>query len=166
MREGCCLILEFYRSNSEVGLTIPTPASGDIGPDHYRGVYKSSLNCIDPKNKSSSFRTRRNSDVTQIGEQYKSLKPRFGKILTETKHCRERSLNATYGEKELKNGLYTTFGRGRKGRLKKSKFSNKLEYDYTPEVKLSHIAEFSKTKITKIYPTLAKKKFGEELYVS
>ena len=96
---------------------------------------------------------------------YKTLKPRFGKVLSEVKSTRNQSLNATVGEKKLNEGLYTTFGRGRKGRLKKSKFSNKLEYDYTPEVKLSHVAEWSKSKMTKIYPTLAKKKYGETMYV-
>jgi hypothetical protein len=101
--------------------------------------------------------------MEQLGEQYKTLKPRFGKIVSEIEYTREQTLNATYGEKELKEGLHTTFGRGRKGKLKKSMFSNKLEYDFTPEVKLSHIAEFSKTKITKIYPRLAKEKYGEVL---
>ena len=151
------------RSKSRVGLAIPTPASGDIGPDHYRGRFKSSLNCIDPHNKSSSFATKRHMDIIQLGKQYDTLKPRFGKVMNEVEHTRAQTLNATYAEKSLKSGLYTTFGRGRKGKLKKSKFSNKLEFDYSPEVKLSHIAEFSKTKITKIYPRLAKEKYGEVL---
>lgn len=144
-------------------MAIPTPASGDIGPDHYRGKFKSSLNCTLPDNKSSSFQSTRNINIEQIGKQYTTLKPRFGQIGTEVKHTREQSLNATYAEKELKSGQYSTFGRGRKGRLKKSMFSNKLEYDYTPEVKLSHKAEFSKTKILRIYPRLAQQKYGETL---
>jgi hypothetical protein len=143
-----------------VGLHIPAPTSGDIGPDHYRGVFKSSLKCIDPDHKSSSFATKRHMDMVQLGKQYDTLRPRFGKIMSGIEHTRAQSLNATYGEKELKSGLYSTFGRGRKGKLKKSKYSDKMEFDYTPEVKLSHIAEFSKTKISKIYPRLAKEKFG------
>lgn len=149
-----------FKSKSVVGLAIPTPPSGDIGPDHYRGVFKSSLKCVDPDNKSSSFASKRHMDIVQLGKQYETLKPRFGKIMSNVEHTRAQTLNATYGEKELKSGLYTTFGRGRKGRLVKSKFTEKMEYDYTPEVKLSHIAEFSKTKISKIYPRLAKEKFG------
>jgi hypothetical protein len=99
----------------------------------------------------------------QLGEQYQTLRPRFGQEFNETKYSRAQSLNATYGEKELEEGRHTTFGRGRKGKLKKSMYSNKLEYDFTPEVKLSHIAEFSKTKITRIYPRLAKEKYGAVL---
>lgn len=149
------------RSKSRVGLAIPTPASGDIGPDHYRGRFTSSLKSTLPHNKSSSFKSTRDINIEQLGKQYSTLKPRFGHIGSEVKHTRDQSLNATYAEKELQAAQYSTFGRGRKGRLKKSMFSNKLEYDYTPEVKLSHKAEFSKTKILRIYPRLAQKKYGE-----
>lgn len=161
----CLSCLVCCRSKSRVGLAIPTPTSGDIGPDHYRGVYQSSLKCTDPDNKSSSFAAKRHIDITQLGAQYNTLKPRFGKICNEVEHTRQQTMNATYGEKMLPEGRHTTFGRGRKGKLKKSMFSNKLEFDFTPEVKLSHIAEFSKTKITKIYPRLAKEKYGEVLEV-
>ena len=151
------------RSKSRVGLAIPVPTTGDIAPDHYRGAFQSTLQCTLPANKSSAFQAKRDLNMVQLGQQYKTLRPRFGKVVSEIKHTREQTLNATYGEKQLQDGLHTTFGRGRKGKLKKSMFSNKLEFDFTPEVKLSHIAEFSKTKITRIYPRLAKKKYGEVL---
>lgn len=150
-----------FRSQSRVGLAIPTPPSGDIGPDHYQGAFKSSLQCTLPENHSSSFASTRYINVQQFGKQYDTLKPRFGHIGSEVRHTREQALNATYAEKELKAARYSTFGRGRIGKPKKSLFSNKIEYDYTPEVKLSHKAEFSKTKILKIYPRMHKEKYGE-----
>lgn len=91
-----------------------------------------------------------------MSEKYSTMKPRF----IRTKQTRTDdyvALNGTCAPKQLEKPKKITLGRIK--RVKNSYGSTTTESE---SMKLSHIALWTKSKMTKIYPRLAKEKFGEE----
>lgn len=79
------------------------------------------------------------------------MKPRFDGRLKETRNDDFVALNGTYATKPLRVGTAPRLGNRGRGR----KAHN------NPDFKLTHQAEFAKTKILKIYPLMGKTKFSE-----
>lgn len=145
-------LLCHYRSSNPVGLAIPVPESGTTGPGSYGGACdKSALEIKFPGKPSSPFLvTRGNLDMEIMGSNYDTIKPRFSRTI-QSANDKRVVLNATSSEKVLPVGKSAILG-NRSIRLRNGVKKT--------ELKLSHLAMCSQVKMSKIYPTLAKKKFG------
>lgn len=143
------------RSEAEVGLHIPLSESGFAGPGEYRGACdKSSLEIKLPNNHSAAFLSQRELDPPVMNSKYSTLKPRFIRT-KQTRTDEYVALNGTCAAKTLPKPAKITLGRVK--RIKNSYGSTTTESE---EMKLSHIALWTKSKMTKIYPRLAREKFG------
>jgi hypothetical protein len=91
-----------------------------------------------------------------MSDKYATLRPRFHRS-KETKSDEYLSLNATTSAKTLPVPVTTRIGKVRRRRHPTGRISTTTESE---EMKLSHIAMWTKTKMTKIYPRLARDKFG------
>lgn len=92
-----------------------------------------------------------------MSDKYDTLRPRFHRS-KETKTDEYLSLNATTSAKSLPTPVVARIGKIRRRRRHPTgRVSTTTESE---EMKLSHIALWTKTKMTRIYPRLAKDKFG------
>lgn len=144
-----------HRSQVGVGLQLPPSQTGLAGPGEYRGACdKSSLEIKLPNNPSSPFLAQRELDPATMSEKYSTLRPRFGRTKT-IKTDDVLTLNATTAAKSLPPPKLARIGPRHHRRIGKISTTTESE-----EMKLSHIAMWTKTKMTKIYPKLARDKFG------
>ena len=90
-----------------------------------------------------------------MSSKYKTLKPRFIRT-KQTRTDEYVALNGTCAPKPLLPPQNIILGR-----IKKVKNSYGSTTTESESMKLSHIALWTKSKITKIYPRLAKQKFGK-----
>jgi hypothetical protein len=149
--------LTSFRTKAPVGLIIPPSQTGLAGPGEYRGACdKSSIEIKLPYNASAPFLSNRELDAATMSNKYTTLRPRFVRT-KQTKADDHLSLNATTSAKRLPVPTTARIGRIRRRHHPRGGISSTTESE---EMKLSHIAVWTKTKMTKIYPRLAKEKFG------
>jgi hypothetical protein len=146
------------RSKVAPGMSIPPSETGQAGPGEYRGACdKSSLEIKLPGHSSAAFLAQRELDPPMMSDKYATLRPRFHRS-KETKTDEYLFLNATTSAKSLPAPITARIGKVRRRKRHPShSISSTTESE---EMKLSHIAMWTKTKMTKIYPRLARDKFG------
>lgn len=90
-----------------------------------------------------------------MNSKYSTLRPRFIRT-KQTKSDEYVALNGTFAAKSLPKPKKIVLGRVK--RVKNTYGSTTTESE---SMKLSHIALWTKSKMTKIYPRLAREKFGD-----
>jgi hypothetical protein len=152
------LIIICNRSTKQVGLEVPIPESGTIGPGNYRGACdKSSLEIKLPAHASPTFAIPRpHIDIPLMGSNFDTSKPRYERTISvQQEHI--RVTNATTSPKTLPSCTAPCLGK-MSMKLWRLKHNNRQEY--TDDIYLSHMELLTKAKMSQIYPKLAKKKFS------
>ena len=132
-------------------MLIVQPTSGTIGPGHYN-CDKPSISIRERDRPSPPFLKSPAFDIELMSEKFETVKPRFGPRYESVRRDHTQSLNA----RGVWNNDYWEV------QNITPSYSIQKQVD---ENKLSHIANNSLQKISKVYPRLAKKVYGKKAIV-